>query len=217
VDFSDINATITTDEARKQIIGNSREWYSVESFGKIDLVIKDVPGWRRMPAESHSYGRICECYYKHKAYISDAMQLFNDVSFYPDNIVYIVCPPTVGQNLSVSPTWRPDIGWGIQLSTGEIRHVVTFGADAYTRDYRVLCHETGHIFGLPDLYIYGKSYPEDRMPTSAWDIMSCVDCARHFLGWHKLKLGWLSESNMIVLSSGQLLLKLTSFHKKKGN
>jgi len=34
VDFSDINATITTDEARKQIIGNSREWYSVESFGK---------------------------------------------------------------------------------------------------------------------------------------------------------------------------------------
>jgi len=54
------------------------------------------------------------------------------------------------------------------------------------------------------------------MPTSAWDIMSCVDCARHFLGWHKLKLGWLSESNMIVLSSGQLLLKLTSFHKKKG-
>jgi len=35
------------------------------------------------------------------------------------------------------------------MGLGE-KHVVTFGADAYTRDFCVLCHETGHIFGLLD-------------------------------------------------------------------
>jgi len=54
------------------------------------------------------------------------------------------------------------------------------------------------------------------MPVSAWDLMSCVDCGRHYLGWNKYLLGWLSHSNMIVLSSGRLLTKLTSFRHKKG-
>jgi len=216
VDFPDVPENTNTDQIREKVAGKSQEWFKEESYSKINLTINTISGWRRMPKESHSYGQISSCFNLHKTYITDALNLFPDISFCPDYIVYIVAPPNVGNNLNISPTWRPNIGDGVQLPNGEIRHVVTFCKDAYTRDYRVLCHETGHIFGLPDLYLYGKHFPDDRNPVTGWDVMSCVDCGRHFLGWHRYKLGWLSDSNMVELSFGTIIVKLTSFLKKEG-
>ena len=49
----------------------------------------------------------------------------------------------------------------MKVSNGahEVRHVVTFGKDAYTRDYRVLCHEVHFIFLPPSLHHPSSLHP----------------------------------------------------------
>jgi hypothetical protein len=38
--------------------------------------------------------------------------------------------------------------------------------------------------------------------------MCDLDHGHHFLGWHKYKLGWLDESQLIYLNSGVLTVSL---------
>ena len=67
--------------------------------------------------------------------------------------------------------------------------------DSYAETgYRVLPHENGHVFGLPDLYTR-----EGGGAVGHWDIMSEDWGANNdLLGWHKWKLGWL-DSDQVVL------------------
>jgi M6 family metalloprotease-like protein len=58
--------------------------------------------------------------------------------------------------------------------------------------YRVLPHENGHVFGLPDLYTQ-----EGGGAVGHWDIMSeDWGADNDLLGWHKWKLGWLDDSQV---------------------
>jgi M6 family metalloprotease-like protein len=58
--------------------------------------------------------------------------------------------------------------------------------------YRVLPHENGHTFGLPDLYT-----ADGGAAVGHWDIMSeDWGADNDLLGWHKWKLGWLDESQV---------------------
>ena len=58
--------------------------------------------------------------------------------------------------------------------------------------YRVLPHENGHVFGLPDLYTQ-----EGGGAVGHWDIMSEDWGANNdLLGWHKWKLGWLDDDQV---------------------
>ena len=121
--------------------------------------------------------------------------------------------PLYHEVLHNSPTLSADIP--VETNNGTIRHAVTFGRDSYTRGFRVLVHETGHLFGLPDLYLF-KPETDLRAPVGAWDIMCDLDQGRHFLGWHKYKLDWLDESQLIYFSSGELSVRLTSLESAQG-
>lgn len=46
--------------------------------------------------------------------------------------------------------------------------------------------------------------------------MCDLDFGQHFLGWHKFKLGWIDESQLIYFSSGELTTTLTSLEVAKG-
>jgi len=68
------------------------------------------------------------------------------------------------------------------------------GDDSNNADtgYRTLVDELGHCFGLPDLYLYeGKP---NVWPMGAWDSMSTMQVSRGYSGWHRHKMGWLTES-----------------------
>ena len=86
----------------------------------------------------------------------------------------------------------------------------------------MLLHETGHLFGLPDLYLFPRRdqvflSPADWLnPVGAWDIMCDLDLGHHFLGWHKYKLGWLDESQLFYLKSSEVLLPLAPFESAEG-
>jgi M6 family metalloprotease-like protein len=87
-----------------------------------------------------------------------------------------------------------------------LRHyVVEEGGDRMT-NISVLCHEMGHIFGLPDLYIRRQQNGSPNPPRFQnpyaeslwqWDVMAVqVNSGRpqHMSAWSKEQLGWLKPS-----------------------
>lgn len=91
----------------------------------------------------------------------------------------------------------------------EIRHGVTFGSDIHVSipNYgaTILNHETGHTFGLPDLYSFGgEPYPDYHRFVGGWDIMGLMVPHAHFLAWQKLKLGWLQPNQITCMDGGSL-------------
>jgi M6 family metalloprotease-like protein len=82
---------------------------------------------------------------------------------------------------------------------------VTAGNDLFYWGYRWLIHETGHTFGLPDLYMYQpqvKDIEVDRFfHVGGWDIMGDIHGqSNDFLAWHKWKLRWIRDDQVDVVS-----------------
>ncbi|MFZ6777919.1 hypothetical protein ACO0LD_13900 [Undibacterium sp. Ji83W] len=82
---------------------------------------------------------------------------------------------------------------------------VTAGNDLFIWGYRWLIHETGHTFGLPDLYMYkpeinGKEV--DRFfYVGGWDMMGNIGGqSPDFLAWHKWKMHWIRDDQVDVVS-----------------
>jgi M6 family metalloprotease-like protein len=79
--------------------------------------------------------------------------------------------------------------------------------------YRVLPHENGHTFGLPDLYTQ-----DGGGTVGHWDIMSEDWGANNdLLGWHKWKLGWLDARQVgCARTPGSVEFTLTPLYKEGG-
>ena len=228
IDFSDVPGTSSPADVKQLIVGDKVEWFKKESFGRLNFSV-DTPflEWRRMPEPATAYAAIATKSEMHKSYISTALKLFraDEIDFNSYKIAYVVAAET--PEPEVNPMYKevlhnsPTLSNGIHVETNNttVVHAVTFGRDSYSRGRRVpgrvLVHETGRLFGLPDLYLFDGG---DARYASAgvWDIMCHLDNGRHFLGWHKYKLGWLDESQLIYLLGGEVSVTLTSFETAQG-
>src|SRR5262249_17683437 len=130
------------------------------------------------------------------------------------HIAYVVAAktPEAPEVLFNSPT----LSAGIEVPTnnGTVRHAVTFGRDSYERGYHVLLHETGHLFGLPDLYLFNST--DWLEPVGALGLMCDLDFGQHVLGWQKYKLGCVDESQVFYVKSGEVSLRLAPFESAEG-
>ena len=216
VEFPDARRTDTVDNVAAHIIGAAPAWYATESYGRLKFTVEALGGWRMMPASAITYNAIKTDWAAHRDYISTALKLVPaaETDFDKYNIAYVVAAKTPAGVLDNSPT----LSAGIEVPTnrGTVHHAVTFGSDSYDRSYNVLLHETGHLMGLPDLYTFGTPYPDLMRPAGAWDIMCHLDLGRHFLGWHKYKLGWLDESQLPYVKSGEISALLHPFDSSYG-
>ena len=226
VDFPDVPGKGSLDEIKKDIVGDAEDWFWQESYGRLDFVVETpVLQWRRMPEPATAYADIRKSWASHQSYIITALKLFSreEIDFNAYQIAYAVAAeipdPANDTRYEGVLDNSPTLSAGIEVVTnnGKVNHVVTFGRDSYTRGFRLLVHETGHLFGLPDLYLFEHAETVDcRAPVGAWDIMCDLDKGRHFLGWHKYKLDWLDESQLIYFSSGELSVRLTSLESAQG-
>ena len=150
----------------------------------------------------------------HKAYISDALAAADsDIDYRPYDIYYILASNT--PNISYSPTWVPRPGAGVTFDGKQIRHVVTLGADTRfpSPNYGswIMAHETGHLFGLPDLYDFGTSvFPDFHRFVGGWDPMGWLQFGSSFSAWDQWKLLWLDETQMNCVGKGDVEETLTS-------
>jgi M6 family metalloprotease-like protein len=216
VEFPDVRHDRTVEEACSIITGDATDWYRIESYGRLRFEVTPHGDWQMMPKKTTAYGNIQSDADAHREYISTALSLFPSGSINYDDyhIAYVVAAktPEAPEVLFNSPT----LSAGIEVPTnnGTVRHAVTFGRDSYERGYHVLLHETGHLFGLPDLYLFNST--DWLKPVGAWDIMCDLDLGQHFLGWQKYKLGWLDESQLFYLKSGEVSLRLGPFESAEG-
>ena len=82
---------------------------------------------------------------------------------------------------------------------------VTAGNDLFIWGYRWLIHETGHTFGLPDLYMYKPEIDGKEVDrffyVGGWDMMGNIGGqSPDFLAWHKWKMHWIRDDQVDVVS-----------------
>lgn len=87
---------------------------------------------------------------------------------------------------------------------------VTAGNDLFIWGYHWLIHETGHTFGLPDLYMYKPEIKGEEVDrffyVGGWDMMGNIGGqSPDFLAWHKWKMHWIRDDQVDVVSQASEL------------
>lgn len=208
VDFPDVQSSRTTQQLYDLIVPRAVTWMTQVSNGKVTLVPSAVHQFFRMPKNASAYGAADGfTFNEHKAYITDALNAGDaSIDYSQYDAYYIVSAPTA--QIPLSPTFVPFPGTGITVDGKEVRHVVTFGndvlvnADGYPA--WIMAHETGHLFGLPDLYQFGLGYPNLHQWVGSWDIMGWIQLGPSFNVWHQWKLLWLNDTQVNCVGNGQV-------------
>jgi M6 family metalloprotease-like protein len=203
VDFSDHPASAGEAAAPQSTIGLDLAAWATDyidevSYGRTQLDLQMGTSWIRMGSPSTAYS--ATSFAAQRAYIAEAVQKANTAGFdfTGRQTVYVVAAPTSGV-LPNSPAFHAFASDAIFADGTAIRWGSSMGDDIRrpTPDYgsHVLVHETGHTFGLPDLYRYGQSnFDLAHVDAGSWDLMGWIGPGFGMTAWHKRKLGWLAAS-----------------------
>lgn len=200
IDFPDAKGEGTALDRMAEFFPQTSNWFRTSSYGRLSYRAEaPIRTWLRMPMPFAAYG-----IERGSAYEPGYRQLVehiakaadSEVDFSAYDLVNILVTPNAGPSaldtvLSVTFSGNAEapIADGVPLSnTSFVYSRQDDGSGTYRETgYRVLPHENGHVFGLPDLYT-----SDGGGAVGHWDIMS-EDWGSNndLLGWHKWKLGWL--------------------------
>jgi M6 family metalloprotease-like protein len=171
------------------------DWYRRSSYGQLSLQITPVQKWLHMSLPDTDYGIVRTMPLATQTrYVREAVELADaGVDFSAYDLVYVV-PSRNARNIALSPAYVDAGGDPIAADGTSVRHGVTFGRDMWDWGFKILVHETGHTFGLPDLYLEpGDTHAAVR----GWDLMGNIaGRAPELVAWHKWKLGWLRDGQV---------------------
>ncbi|MFJ2950040.1 M6 family metalloprotease domain-containing protein [Streptomyces sp. NPDC087226] len=205
VDFSDAPGEGDALDRYREFFPKTREWFATSSYGRLDYRPElPVPDWLRMPKSFRAYGieRGAPFDPGYRELVRDIVaEADPEVDFQSYDLLNVLVTPNAGPAaldtvLSVTFAGNEEApsADGVPVSNASFVYSrQDDGSGSYDRTgYRVLPHENGHVFGLPDLYT-----AEGGGAVGHWDIMSEDWGANNdFLAWHKWKLGWLDASQV---------------------
>ena len=198
VDFPDAT---TTDGFTPYVdqLKPSEAWFSTSSYGRLKLQVTTVKQWFRMPSDASDYDFTRGLTFdEHKRYFSDAIAAADStVDFSQYKIVYVVAADNATA-ITYSPAFIGGAA-GVEVDGTTIGFGATFGQDMWYFGSRILNHETGHVFGLPDLYDYDPvDFTTDHRFVGFWDLMGWIlGDAPDFMAWHKWHLGWIDSTQVV--------------------
>lgn len=204
VDFPDAPASENAEQLYRALVPYSQQWVEEVSGGRARLEVTPTFRWFRMPAESGTYNFARGLTFElHRRYIADAVAAADSVAdFSQFDGAYILASRNA--QVPFSPTWVPNPGQGIAVDGVDLRHVITLGADVRSAipdyDWHVISHETGHLMGLPDLYLFTGSGLDVHVPVGSWDNMGWIRWGAHFTAWQKRKLGWITAEEFACVT-----------------
>jgi M6 family metalloprotease-like protein len=196
VDFPDAKAPYSASRRYGEFFPAVKQWYARASYGKLDYESTPVLHWIRMPRPFSAYG-IGRGYGwdAHTAMMRDLLKAADSgIDFSGYDLVNILVTPNAGppaDQAVLSVTWTG----ASAATTDDGAHLdkvsLIYGHDQ--SGFRVLAHENGHDFGLPDLYA-ADDFPRTDRLAGQWDTMS-LDWGLQgdMLAWHKWKLGWIDD------------------------
>ncbi|MDQ0991445.1 M6 family metalloprotease domain-containing protein [Streptomyces sp. V3I7] len=205
IDFSDAPGDEKAVDRFHEFFPQTREWFRAASYGRLDyrpeIPIKD---WLRMPKPFKEYGieRGAPFDPGYRELVQDIVTTADPkVDFRDYDLLNVLITPNAGPSaldtvLSVTFAGNTEapVADGVPIANASFVYSrQDDGSGSYDKTgYRVLPHENGHVFGLPDLYTQ-----DGGGAVGHWDIMSEDWGANNdLLGWHKWKLGWLDPSQV---------------------
>ncbi|MET8558946.1 M6 family metalloprotease domain-containing protein [Streptomyces sp. NPDC004959] len=210
VDFSDARGEGSVDDRLGEFFPQTTRWFERSSYGRLDYRPETpVKRWLRMPKPFSAYGieRGAPFEPGYRQLVRDLVKISDPlVDFAAYDLVNVLVTPNAGPSaldtvLSVTFAGNREapVADGVPLAnTSFLYSRQDDGSGSYPRTgYRVLPHENGHVFGLPDLYTQ-----DGGGAVGHWDIMSEDWGANNdLLGWHKWKLGWLDDNQVGCVAS----------------
>ncbi|MFB7914699.1 M6 family metalloprotease domain-containing protein [Streptomyces sp. NPDC056061] len=210
IDFPDAPGTEPAAERYAEFFPQTVEWFRTGSYGRLTYVPHaPVKSWLRMPLPFSDYGIDRGAPYEpgYRHLVQDVVAAADPkVDFSAYDLVNVLVTPNAGPaaldtvlSVTFSGNDKAPHADGVPLAnTSFIYSRQDDGSGTFEQTgYRVLPHENGHVFGLPDLYTMNGGGAVGH-----WDIMSEDWGANNdLLGWHKWKLGWL-DNNQISCVTG---------------
>jgi M6 family metalloprotease-like protein len=170
-----------------QMLDAAADWFRTVSYGRLTFRVETLRRWLALPRRSTEYladpGR----------YLADAVAAADPyVDFSQVDVVYLA-PASGTPETATSAILN---AFGVRADGRDVGFWVPFGAGfaAAGGFPEGLVHETGHLLGLPDLYIRNAPPSFHR-----WDVMA-ARWPSELLAWHRWKLGWLDETQIVCLS-----------------
>ncbi|WP_432068795.1 M6 family metalloprotease domain-containing protein [Streptomyces sp. C10-9-1] len=210
IDFPDAEGEGPALDRLAEFFPQTSEWFTTSSYGRLDYrPHAPVDEWLRMPKPFTAYGIERGSPYEpgYRELVEDLVEVADPVvDFAAYDLINVLVTPNAGPSaldtvLSVTFSGNDEAPHadGVPLAnTSFVYSRQDDGSGSYEETgYRVLPHENGHVFGLPDLYT-----AEGGGAVGHWDIMSEDWGANNdFLGWHKWKLGWLDNEQVRCASA----------------
>ncbi|MFI9762799.1 M6 family metalloprotease domain-containing protein [Streptomyces sp. NPDC051963] len=205
IDFSDAPGEGTALDRYAEFFPQTQEWFRTSSYGRLDYRPEmPVRQWLRLPKPFKAYGieRGAPFDPGYRDLVQDLVATADPkVDFRSYDFLNVLMTPNAGPSaldtvLSVTFAGNTEapVADGVPVANASFVYSrQDDGSGTYAKTgYRVLPHENGHVFGLPDLYTQ-----EGGAAVGHWDIMSEDWGANNdFLGWHKWKLGWLDAAQV---------------------
>jgi M6 family metalloprotease-like protein len=191
-------------------------WLEDSAYRRLRLRVTPVAKWYRMSRPDIDYGIVRTMPLQTQTqYLREAVELADaDVDFSNYDLVYVV-PARNATGIALSPAYVDGAREQIPADGSHVAHGVTFGRDMWGWGFKILVHETGHTFGLPDLYLEpGDTHAAVR----GWDLMGNIaGRAPDLLAWHKWKLDWLRGRQIdCVTRSGTTRHRLAAVERPGG-
>ncbi|MEU3348735.1 M6 family metalloprotease domain-containing protein [Streptomyces sp. NPDC006700] len=209
IDFSDAPGEDDALDRFHEFFPQTQEWFHKASYGRLDYRAETpITRWLRMPKAFKDYGleRGAPFDPGYRQLIKDIVAAAGPtVDFRDYDLINILMTPNAGPSaldtvLSVTFAGNSDAPVANGVAIANVSFIYSRQDDGSgsfeNTGFRVLPHENGHVFGLPDLYTQ-----EGGEAVGHWDIMSEDWGANNdLLGWHKWKLGWLDASQVSCAS-----------------
>ncbi|WKX74388.1 M6 family metalloprotease domain-containing protein [Streptomyces sp. XD-27] len=205
IDFPDTPGEGTARQRFAEFFPRTAQWFARGSYGRLDYrPAAPVDRWLRMPHTFRSYGIERGSTFEpgYRKLLRDIARAADPlVDFRRYDLVNVLITPNAGPPaahtvLSVTFAGNREAPRADGVPLANVSFIYSRQDDGTgsfaANGYRVLPHENGHTFGLPDLYT-----AQGADHAGHWDVMSeDWGAGNDVFAWHKWKLGWLTEDQV---------------------
>ena len=174
--------------APDELFGEASAWFRTVSYGRLDFHAETLLRWLSLPATSQAYLDDPARYLRDAVAAADPL-----VDFSRFDVVYLAA----ALNTPQTATSAILNSFGVHADGREVAFWIPFGAGfaASTGQPEHVIHETGHLLGLPDLYV-----PNALTSFHRWDVMAGARWPSELFAWHRWKLGWLDADQVVCIT-----------------
>jgi len=216
VDFDDVPASTPTDSVFSIINPIAAEFYNEISYGRLELNLKAHHEWLRLSQSSAHYGEGIYEFEPHRNFIQEAVNLANpNVDFSETDVVLVMSNPKA-EAIALGPVFKSlDTDYQIKTAEKSISVGITSGYDLNHWGGLWLAHETGHTFGLPDLYLFEGENTLSSVGT--FGIMgTSAGNAPGYFAFERWVMGWLDDNQIYCHRNGEVEIEIEAIEPKGG-